>query len=129
MLPSLGRRFVAPPPSGHAVRMAAEGELRVRDQATGAGVTCRAILHTLPDWFGLPASVEDYVATADRSPTVIASLGDEDVGLLTLVRHSEYAAEVYVWPFCPNITAEASVGPCSGMLKRDWPPTAWNFSR
>jgi GNAT superfamily N-acetyltransferase len=54
-------------------------------------------------WFGIPASVEDYVATADRSPTVIASLRAEEVGLLTLVRHSRYAAEVYVMAVLPEL--------------------------
>jgi len=87
----------------HAVRVAADGELRMRDQPVGAGETCRRILKTLPTWFGIPASVEEYVATADRSPTVIASMGDEDVGLLTLVRHSQYAAEVYVMAVVPEL--------------------------
>jgi GNAT superfamily N-acetyltransferase len=59
-------------------------------------------LVTLPTWFGIPAAVEDYIARADRSPTIIASLGDEDVGLLTLVRHSPYAAEVYVMAVLPE---------------------------
>jgi GNAT superfamily N-acetyltransferase len=63
---------------------------------------CRAILDTLPKWFGVPASVEDYVATADRSPTIIASRGADDVGFLTLVRHSPYAAEVYVMAVRPE---------------------------
>jgi GNAT superfamily N-acetyltransferase len=88
---------------GHAVGVAAEVELRIRDQAVGAGEICRRILETLPTWFGIPASVEDYIATADRSPTVVASLGDEDVGLLTLVRHSRYAAEVYVMAVLPEL--------------------------
>ena len=57
---------------------------------------------SLPTWFGIPASVEDYIATADRSPTVIASLGNEDAGLLTLVRHSRYSAEVYVMAVLPE---------------------------
>jgi GNAT superfamily N-acetyltransferase len=77
-------------------------EVRLRDQSTSAGETCRRILATLPTWFGIPAAVEDYVARADRSPTVIASLGDEDVGLLTLVRHSPYAAEVSVMAVLPE---------------------------
>ena len=85
----------------HAVGVAAE-ELRMRIQAVGTGPTCAEILETLPTWFGIPASVEDYIATADRSPTVIASLGDEDVGLLTLVMHSRYAAEVYVMAVRPQ---------------------------
>jgi len=83
--------------------VAADGELQIRDEPVGAGETCRRILKTLPIWFGIPASVEDYITTADRSPTVIASLGDEDVGLLTLVRHSRYAAEVYVMAVLPEL--------------------------
>jgi GNAT superfamily N-acetyltransferase len=83
--------------------MGREGELRIRDQAVGAGETCRRIMRTLPGWFGIPASVENYVATADRSPTVIASLGNEDVAILTLLRHSPYAAEVYVMAVLPEL--------------------------
>jgi len=83
--------------------VAADGELRIRDQPVGAGETCSRILKTLPAWFGIPASVEDYIAAADRSPTVIASIGDEDVGLLTLVRHSRYAAEVHVMAVLPEL--------------------------
>jgi GNAT superfamily N-acetyltransferase len=80
-----------------------DGDLRIRIQAAGGGEACRRILSTLPSWFGLPASVEGYVATADRSPTVIASLGDEDVGLLTIVRHGRYAAEVSVMAVLPEL--------------------------
>jgi GNAT superfamily N-acetyltransferase len=83
--------------------VAADGSLRTRIQATGTGETCGRILRTLPAWFGVPASVDDYVATADRSPSVVASLWDEDVGLLTLVRHSRFAAEVYVMAVLPDL--------------------------
>jgi GNAT superfamily N-acetyltransferase len=79
-----------------------EGDIRIRNQAFGAGETCRRILETLPSWFGIPASVEDYVATADRAPTLIATRQDEDVRMLTLVRHSLYAAEVYVMAVLPD---------------------------
>jgi GNAT superfamily N-acetyltransferase len=84
------------------VTMTSDGELRIWHQAVGSGETCRRILDSLPEWFGIPSSVEDYVATADRSETVIAARGGEDVGLLTLVRHSEYAAEVYVMAVRPE---------------------------
>lgn len=70
--------------------------------ASGAGPVCRRILGTLPTWFGIPASVEDYVAMADRAPTVVASLEGTDVGLTTIVRHSDFAAEVYVMGVLPD---------------------------
>jgi GNAT superfamily N-acetyltransferase len=82
--------------------MAASGALEIRHQLVGSADTCRSILGALPTWFGNPASVEDYVATAETSPTAIASLGSRDVGLLTLVRHSPYAAEIYVMGVRPE---------------------------
>src|ERR1700685_4285200 len=77
-------------------------EVRIWQQEVGTGQTCRTILETLPEWFGIPASVEDYVATAQRSPSVIASRNGDDIGFLTMVRHSPYAAEVYVMGVRPE---------------------------
>ena len=103
--------------------MAPDGRLRLRNQAVGSGETCRRILNSLPTWFGVQASVEDYIAAADRSPTVIASLGDEDVGVLTLVRHSGYAAEVYVMAVLPELHRQgigrALLGHAEDMLAAD----------
>ena len=80
----------------------APDDLVLRDLTTGAGPVCRRILAALPTWFGIPASVEDYAATAERNPTVVGSCRDADVGLATIVRHSEYAAEVYVMGVLPE---------------------------
>ena len=81
--------------------MASEG-VQLRDQPRGSGAVCRRILAELPTWFGVPLAVEDYVAVSDRSPTVIASLGDEAVGILVVRRHSPFAAEVYVMAVLPQ---------------------------
>jgi GNAT superfamily N-acetyltransferase len=70
--------------------------------ATGAGAICRRILDTLPTWFGIPASVEEYVAMADHTPTVVAAVDGADVGLATILRHSDAAAEVYVMGVRPE---------------------------
>jgi GNAT superfamily N-acetyltransferase len=75
-------------------------QLRVQDQ--GSGEVCRRVLAALPAWFGIPESVEDYVAKADENPTVIAGEHGEDVGLLTLLLHTPYAAEVYVMGVLPE---------------------------
>lgn len=77
-------------------------DVQLRDQPIGSGSVCRTILGTMPTWFGIQESVEDYVSAADRSPTVIASIDGEDVGLLTLVHHSPYASEVYVMAILPD---------------------------
>lgn len=80
----------------------AEVEVQLRVQPVGSGPLCRTMLGTLPTWFGIQASVEDYVSMADQSPSVIASIDGEDVGFLTLVHHSPYATEVYVMAVLPN---------------------------
>lgn len=77
-------------------------QVRLRDQARGSGPICRRILGALPGWFGIAESVDDYVSVADRSPTVIASLGGDDVGILTVVAHGAYAAEIYVMAVLPE---------------------------
>ncbi|HEX4163051.1 MAG TPA: GNAT family N-acetyltransferase [Acidimicrobiales bacterium] len=74
--------------------------MQVRER--GSGEACRRVLATLPTWFGIPESVEDYVANADGHPTVVATVDGDDVGILTLVVHTPYAAEVYVMAVRPE---------------------------
>jgi ribosomal protein S18 acetylase RimI-like enzyme len=76
--------------------------VRLRLQTSGSGQACRAILGALPTWFGIEESVENYVAAAERSPSILASLDGEDVGILTLRVHSPYAAEIYVMAVLPE---------------------------
>jgi GNAT superfamily N-acetyltransferase len=77
--------------------------ISLRCEEEGSGPLCRRILAELPHWFGIPASVDDYVAVADRSPTVVASVDASDVGFLTTVTHSPYAAEIYVMGVLPTM--------------------------
>lgn len=80
----------------------ATGRIQLRVQERGSGGTCGEVLATLPTWFGIAASVEDYVAKADEHATVVATVDGEDVGILTLVVHTPYAAEVYVMAVRPE---------------------------
>jgi GNAT superfamily N-acetyltransferase len=73
----------------------------LRLQEAGSGQTCRLILAALPQWFGIPEANERYVALAERSPTVVASVGDVDVGFATVVIHNPSAAEVAVMAVLP----------------------------
>ena len=77
-------------------------EVHVRLRPTGAGEVCRAVLATLPTWFGFPDVNEEYAGTADTNPTFVASVGGDDVGLLTLVTHTPYAAEVHLMAVRPE---------------------------
>lgn len=82
--------------------MVAAPGFRIRVQESGSGDVCRQVLATLPTWFGVPESVDDYVAKAEENPTVVTTVEGEDVGILTLVLHTPYAAEVYVMGVRPE---------------------------
>jgi GNAT superfamily N-acetyltransferase len=69
----------------------------------GGGVTCAELMSTVPHWFGIPESNEQYRGLADRNPTVIAMQGGRATGFLTFVRHSEHAAEVAVMAVRPEL--------------------------
>jgi GNAT superfamily N-acetyltransferase len=77
-------------------------EIHMRVQEHGSGDICRRVLATLPTWFGVPESVEDYVGKAEEHPTVVATVDGDDVGILTLLVHTPYAAEVYVMGIRPE---------------------------
>jgi GNAT superfamily N-acetyltransferase len=77
-------------------------EIAIRIEEAGSGKICQSILDALPHWFGIPASVADFVAVADRAPSVIANADGRDVGITTLRSHSRYSAEVYVMGVLPE---------------------------
>lgn len=68
----------------------------------GAGDACRRILATLPTWFGFADVNEEYARSAENAPTVVASRDGDDVGLLTIVTHTPYAAEVHLMAVRPE---------------------------
>lgn len=74
----------------------------LRDEPTGSGPTCARILRALPQWFGIPESVRDYVEQCDRTASTIASIGNDDVGILNLLDHGPYAAEVRLMAVMPE---------------------------
>jgi GNAT superfamily N-acetyltransferase len=76
--------------------------LALRMQQEGAGAVCAEVLAALPHWFGFPASVADYVESANTHPTVVATVDGRDCGILTLRVHSPYAAEIVVMGVLPE---------------------------
>jgi ribosomal protein S18 acetylase RimI-like enzyme len=81
----------------------ATGPVDLRDELSGSGHICEKVLATLPSWFGIPESVRNYVSVADRMPAVVASVAGEDVGILVIMTHGRYAAEVYVLAVVPEL--------------------------
>jgi GNAT superfamily N-acetyltransferase len=63
----------------------------------GRGAICREVLEALPEWFGIPASVENYVVAADKLPMLACFDPTGDVvGFVSVKAHTAFAAEVYV---------------------------------
>ena len=59
---------------------------------------CRELLAVLPDWFGIPQAVDDYVRNVAELPTFAV----ERDGFVALKLHGEAAAEVYVMGVRPE---------------------------
>ena len=77
--------------------------LSLRVQDAGSGAICADVLAALPHWFGFPDSVAAYVEAAESGATVVATLNGRDCGVLTLVLHSPYAAEIVVMGVLPEL--------------------------
>src|ERR1700677_1417891 len=77
--------------------------LSLRVHGAGAGAICADVLAALPHWFGFPDSVAAYVESAESGPTVVATLDGRDCGILTLLLHPPYAAEIVVMGVLPEL--------------------------
>ena len=56
----------------------------------------REILEGLPEWFGIPESLEEYVEESSQMPFWVAVEDEKVLGFIALKQHSKDAAEVYV---------------------------------
>ncbi len=63
---------------------------------------CAEIFDELPDWFGIPEAVENYLAGLGEKPTWVAEVDETVVGFLALEPHTEHAAEVWVAAVTPD---------------------------
>jgi GNAT superfamily N-acetyltransferase len=67
------------------------------------GPVCREILEALPSWFGIPESIDDYVAYADEA-TVLGAVSDGYAGGITIVRvTSDAACEIHLIAVRPEL--------------------------
>ena len=66
------------------------------------GSDCEPVLRSLPDWFGIESAIVHYVHTIDNSPTFRALIGGHTAGFLTVTKHFEESAEIYVMAVRPE---------------------------
>ncbi|MDJ0276060.1 GNAT family N-acetyltransferase [Sphingomonas sp. 2R-10] len=73
------------------------GTYRVEVVREGTEIIARDILDSLPEWFGRPESLDEYVAATTRMPTLVAySKNGKAAGFLSLEKHTSVAAEIHV---------------------------------
>ena len=62
----------------------------------------REILESLPEWFGVPESTEEYIRKSGELPFFAVQEGDEIIGFLAVLRHYPQSAEVCVMGVRPE---------------------------
>lgn len=68
----------------------------------GKSEVTKSVLLSLPDWFGIEEFTNAYIRNSGELPRFVAFEEDRAVGFLSLKKHSEYAAEVYVMGVLPE---------------------------
>jgi hypothetical protein len=64
--------------------------------STAKGNVCRDILVGLPDWFGIPESIEAYARDVERMTMFAYMLDGAPTGFIAIERHYLHAAEACV---------------------------------
>lgn len=67
------------------------------------GSVCEAILRALPEWFGIEASLVQYIRDVDELPTFVAWEDGRAVGFVTVKQHFPQAAELHVLGVLPEM--------------------------
>lgn len=72
-------------------------DYRIEVVREGTEVIARTILDSLPEWFGRPESLDEYVAATTRLRTLVAFSPDgEPAGFLSLETQTPVATEIHV---------------------------------
>ena len=56
----------------------------------------REVLEDLPEWFGIPESLEEYIRESGDKPFFAAMEGEDVLGYMALKETSAYTCEIYV---------------------------------
>lgn len=63
---------------------------------------CEFILRSLPEWFGIEESTQNYIESIKSLPTYTARLNDKVIGFVSVAMHHEKSAELYVLGILPK---------------------------
>ena len=70
--------------------------VQIEGPLQGQHVHAERVLRALPQWFGIESSIVDYVKHVETLPTFLARMDDDVVGFLSIKKHFDRAAEMYV---------------------------------
>ena len=62
----------------------------------GKSSVCDYVLRALPNWFGVEASIVDYVEQVKGLPFIAAYDGDNAIGFIATKAHTPFASEICV---------------------------------
>jgi ribosomal protein S18 acetylase RimI-like enzyme len=74
----------------------------IRPFRDGDGVSCERLLRALPEWFGIEASLVEYVHDTTRLPSWIAERDRQAIGFITIRMHNPLAAEIHCMAVAPG---------------------------
>lgn len=75
----------------------------IRQVLQGKKELCRSVLESLPDWFGIPRAIDDYVAEVGALPVFAVGADGRDAGFVALRESFEHACEIYVMGVMPAL--------------------------
>ena len=74
---------------------------RVTDADRKADV-CRTILEALPDWFGIPEAITEYVNNVREQPFWVVLDGEDTIGFIALTEHNRFTSEINLMGVLPE---------------------------
>ncbi len=119
---SLGRRAEDARPSA-STSMKPKPAIEIVPFESPMAGACERILKAVPEWFGIPASNEEYVRSPSRLTTFVARLRGVEVGFVALEQQFPESAENHV------LTDRSVSFPCSRRPRygdRRIPPFSWS---
>lgn len=58
--------------------------------------TCRQILQSLPEWFGIPEAIDAYAEEVRNMATWVARTNEVECGFISINQPNEFTAEIHV---------------------------------
>lgn len=79
------------------------------------------ILHSLPEWFGIPSATADYIEQSTEMPFIAAFEDNNAIAFLAIKETSPCAAEIYVMGALPQYhrkgAGKALINSCTAYCK------------